>query len=73
LERVGAAVLLEEENLTGQRLADSVSSLIADPQRLHIMSIAARKLAHPDAARDIARMAAELARGVDANPAVSPT
>ena len=73
MEQAGAAVLLEEGNLTGEDLADSVSSLLADPQRLHTMSIAARRLAHPDAARDIARMAAELARGVDANATVSPT
>jgi UDP-N-acetylglucosamine--N-acetylmuramyl-(pentapeptide) pyrophosphoryl-undecaprenol N-acetylglucosamine transferase len=62
LEQAGAAVLLEEGNLTGQSLAPAVTSLMADPERLHTMGLAARKLAHPDAAGDIARMAAELAR-----------
>jgi UDP-N-acetylglucosamine--N-acetylmuramyl-(pentapeptide) pyrophosphoryl-undecaprenol N-acetylglucosamine transferase len=73
LEQAGAAVLLEEGNLTGETLAETVTSLIADPLRLNAMGLAARNLAHPDAARDIARMAAELARGVDAGTAVSPT
>jgi UDP-N-acetylglucosamine--N-acetylmuramyl-(pentapeptide) pyrophosphoryl-undecaprenol N-acetylglucosamine transferase len=61
LEQAGAAVLLEEANLTGESLAQTVTSLMSDPQRLHAMGLAARNLAHPHAARDIARMAAELA------------
>jgi UDP-N-acetylglucosamine--N-acetylmuramyl-(pentapeptide) pyrophosphoryl-undecaprenol N-acetylglucosamine transferase len=73
LEQAGAAVVLEEGKLTGQSLARAVTSLMTDPERLHTMGLAARELAHPDAARDIARMAAELARGVDASAAVSPT
>ncbi len=65
LERAGAAVLLEETRLDQVWLADAVSALLDDPERLARMSQAARQLSHPHAARDIANMAAELA-GVEA-------
>ena len=61
LERAGAAVMLEESNLTQQSLIDSVTALLNDPKRLQSMSDAARALSHPNAARDIAAMAAKLA------------
>jgi UDP-N-acetylglucosamine--N-acetylmuramyl-(pentapeptide) pyrophosphoryl-undecaprenol N-acetylglucosamine transferase len=60
LERAGAAVLLEEANLTGGRLAALVTELFADG-RLQEMGQAARKLAHPHAAEEVAKMAADLA------------
>jgi len=61
LERAGAAVVAEETQLEKVWLADTVAALMGDPGRLQRMSEAARKLAHPDAARDIAAMAARLA------------
>jgi UDP-N-acetylglucosamine--N-acetylmuramyl-(pentapeptide) pyrophosphoryl-undecaprenol N-acetylglucosamine transferase len=61
LERAGAAVVAEETKLEKVWLADTVAALMGDPGRLQRMSEAARKLAHPDAARDIAAMAARLA------------
>jgi len=61
LERAGAAVMLEETNLTSARLVREVSTLIADKDRLKQMGEAARRLAHPNAAKDIVRMAATLA------------
>jgi UDP-N-acetylglucosamine--N-acetylmuramyl-(pentapeptide) pyrophosphoryl-undecaprenol N-acetylglucosamine transferase len=61
LERAGAAVMLEESNLNREGLVDSVSTLFAEPSRLGKMGDAARKLSHPNAARDIAAMAARLA------------
>ena len=73
LEREGAAVLLEEANLTGERLAETVANLFADHKHLDQMGQSARKLAHPNAARDIAMMAVDLAGGVDARRAGSPT
>jgi UDP-N-acetylglucosamine--N-acetylmuramyl-(pentapeptide) pyrophosphoryl-undecaprenol N-acetylglucosamine transferase len=64
LERAGAAVVVEETKLESVWLADTLAALLSDPGRLQRMSQAARKLAHPDAAGDIAAMAARLA-GVD--------
>jgi UDP-N-acetylglucosamine--N-acetylmuramyl-(pentapeptide) pyrophosphoryl-undecaprenol N-acetylglucosamine transferase len=61
LERAGAAVMLEESKLTSESLVDAVSKLFTDPSRLQKMGDAARKLSHPNAARDIAVMAARLA------------
>jgi UDP-N-acetylglucosamine--N-acetylmuramyl-(pentapeptide) pyrophosphoryl-undecaprenol N-acetylglucosamine transferase len=61
LERAGAAVMLEEQKLTRESLVETVSSLLADASRLRTMGEAARKLSHPNAAHDIASMAAKLA------------
>jgi UDP-N-acetylglucosamine--N-acetylmuramyl-(pentapeptide) pyrophosphoryl-undecaprenol N-acetylglucosamine transferase len=61
LERAGAAVMLEEQKLTRESLVETVSSLLADALRLRTMGEAARKLSHPNAAHDIASMAAKLA------------
>jgi len=61
LARVGAAVVVEESKLEGVWLAETIAALLGDPRRLHVMSEAARGLAHPNAARDIAGMAARMA------------
>jgi UDP-N-acetylglucosamine--N-acetylmuramyl-(pentapeptide) pyrophosphoryl-undecaprenol N-acetylglucosamine transferase len=61
LERARAAVMLEESRLTSESLVDAVSELFTDPSRLEKMGDAARKLSHPNAARDIAAIAARLA------------
>jgi UDP-N-acetylglucosamine--N-acetylmuramyl-(pentapeptide) pyrophosphoryl-undecaprenol N-acetylglucosamine transferase len=61
LERAGAGVMLEESKLNRESLVETVSSLFGDPSRLARMGDAARKLSHPNAARDIAAMAARLA------------
>ncbi len=61
LERAGAAVVAEETQLERVWLADTIAALLTDPGRLQRMSAAARSLAHRDAARDIAEMAARLA------------
>jgi UDP-N-acetylglucosamine--N-acetylmuramyl-(pentapeptide) pyrophosphoryl-undecaprenol N-acetylglucosamine transferase len=61
LERAGAAVVVEETKLERVWLADTIAALLGDPGRLRRMSEAARKLAHPNAARDITAMAARLA------------
>ncbi len=57
----GAAVLLEETRLDEVWLVDSLRALLEDHARLRQMGEAARELAHPNAARDIAAMAARLA------------
>jgi UDP-N-acetylglucosamine--N-acetylmuramyl-(pentapeptide) pyrophosphoryl-undecaprenol N-acetylglucosamine transferase len=68
LARVGAAVVVEESKLEGVWLAETISALLGDPPRLEAMSGAARELAHPNAARDIAAMAAKIS---DQLPVVS--
>ncbi|MGA9967961.1 MAG: undecaprenyldiphospho-muramoylpentapeptide beta-N-acetylglucosaminyltransferase [Terriglobales bacterium] len=61
LQRAAAAVMLEESNLTRDSLVDVVSKLFSEASRLQAMGDAARRLSHPNAARDIAAMAARLA------------
>jgi len=52
----GAAVLIEDQHLSGGTLAGMVSTLLADPPRLARMSRAARSLAKPQASDDIAEL-----------------
>jgi len=61
LQRAGAAMMLEQSLLTPESLISAVTSLFADAARLRAMGEAARKLSHPNAAREIASMAARLA------------
>lgn len=61
LEKAGAAVLVEEPKLEGVWLAETIAALLNDSLRLAQMSQAARLLSHPNAAHDIANMAARLA------------
>ena len=60
LAREGAAVVVEESRLQGVWLAETIAALLQDPQRLQQMSQAAKSLAHPNAASDIAAMAARV-------------
>lgn len=50
----GAAVLLDDADVTPERLRHEVDALLADPARLHAMGQAALGFARPDAARAIA-------------------
>jgi UDP-N-acetylglucosamine--N-acetylmuramyl-(pentapeptide) pyrophosphoryl-undecaprenol N-acetylglucosamine transferase len=61
LVAAGAAVLLPESQLSPEKLVEVVESVMKDPARLNRMSEAARRLSHPNAARQIAAMAARLA------------
>ena len=61
LAKVGAAVVLEQGKLTRQTLIETVSSLLNDPARIDSMGQAALRMAHPNAAREIASMAARVA------------
>lgn len=54
LSGAGAAVVIAEDALTPERLADVVRPLLAEPSRLAAMSAAARTAAIPDAARRLA-------------------
>jgi UDP-N-acetylglucosamine--N-acetylmuramyl-(pentapeptide) pyrophosphoryl-undecaprenol N-acetylglucosamine transferase len=55
MERAGAAVVIPDAELTAQRLARTVAELVADRPRLAQLAAASRRLARPDAARDVAR------------------
>jgi UDP-N-acetylglucosamine--N-acetylmuramyl-(pentapeptide) pyrophosphoryl-undecaprenol N-acetylglucosamine transferase len=62
LERAAAAIVLQEAKLTSERLIDTITSLVKDCGRLKKMGLEARKLSHPNAAGEIAEMAARLAQ-----------
>jgi UDP-N-acetylglucosamine--N-acetylmuramyl-(pentapeptide) pyrophosphoryl-undecaprenol N-acetylglucosamine transferase len=59
--RAGAAVVVDERELTGDSLAAAITSLVSDPERRRRMSQAARTLARPDAAERIADRVEQLA------------
>ncbi len=50
VERAGGGRLIPQSELTGQRLADEIVSLLADPARLRNMAESIRRLSHPQAA-----------------------
>jgi UDP-N-acetylglucosamine--N-acetylmuramyl-(pentapeptide) pyrophosphoryl-undecaprenol N-acetylglucosamine transferase len=51
----GAAAVIPDGELTAERLSAAIAQLLSDESRLRAMSIAARRLAKPDAAERIAR------------------
>jgi UDP-N-acetylglucosamine--N-acetylmuramyl-(pentapeptide) pyrophosphoryl-undecaprenol N-acetylglucosamine transferase len=61
LARAGAAVVVEESKLEGVWLAETIAALLQDSSQLLRMSAAARELAHPNAAQEIAAIAARVA------------
>jgi UDP-N-acetylglucosamine--N-acetylmuramyl-(pentapeptide) pyrophosphoryl-undecaprenol N-acetylglucosamine transferase len=60
LEAAGAAVMLDEGELTGERLASELRDLLADEERRQAMATRARGLSRPDAAEAIASRAESL-------------
>lgn len=58
----GAAITIEDSELTGELVRELVSELLGDPERLAEMAAAARSLARPDAAQ---RVAAEILAALD--------
>jgi UDP-N-acetylglucosamine--N-acetylmuramyl-(pentapeptide) pyrophosphoryl-undecaprenol N-acetylglucosamine transferase len=54
LERAGAAVVLEEKDLSGPSLATAIAGLVNDPARIDAMEAQARTLGRPDAAARVA-------------------
>ena len=61
LAEVNAARLLPQAELTSDRLAEDIAALLSNRAALAQMAQAARKLAHPDAAGEIARIVARAA------------
>lgn len=60
--RLGAAEMVLDRDLTVERLCALVLPLLGDRQRLAAMGAAARTLAHPNAAAELADAVAELAQ-----------
>lgn len=60
LSDAGAAVLIADDVLESEQLAQLLKSLASDPQRLRLMSDAARKMARPDACDRVARICQEV-------------
>jgi UDP-N-acetylglucosamine--N-acetylmuramyl-(pentapeptide) pyrophosphoryl-undecaprenol N-acetylglucosamine transferase len=54
MSKAGAAVVITDAELSGARLGGEVATLLADRERLQAMSAAAKRLARPDAAREVA-------------------
>jgi UDP-N-acetylglucosamine--N-acetylmuramyl-(pentapeptide) pyrophosphoryl-undecaprenol N-acetylglucosamine transferase len=63
LEAAGAAAVVDERGLSGERLAAVVSGLLAADDRLAAMAGAMRTFARPDAAQRIVDRALALAGG----------
>jgi len=61
MEQANAAVVLEETRLDEVWLIDTIEALLEDPARLGRMSDAARAMSHPNAAKEIAELAAKVA------------
>lgn len=57
LENLGAAIVIRDAELSGERLADTVERLISDKAALAAMAEASRGLGRPEAAAAIARLA----------------
>jgi UDP-N-acetylglucosamine--N-acetylmuramyl-(pentapeptide) pyrophosphoryl-undecaprenol N-acetylglucosamine transferase len=62
LVAAGAAVLIPDGELDGERLAGELDALLADTERLRAMGAAARELGHPDAAARVAALVQAHAR-----------
>lgn len=63
MERAGAAVLLPDAELSGDRLVHEIDALLEDPARMQAMATAARAASRPKAATHIVNVAEEHARG----------
>jgi UDP-N-acetylglucosamine--N-acetylmuramyl-(pentapeptide) pyrophosphoryl-undecaprenol N-acetylglucosamine transferase len=63
MSQAGAAIAIPDEELSAARLAREVAVLLADRPRLAAMAAAARALARPEAAREVARELLDAAGG----------
>jgi UDP-N-acetylglucosamine--N-acetylmuramyl-(pentapeptide) pyrophosphoryl-undecaprenol N-acetylglucosamine transferase len=60
LERSGAGRMILQQDLSGERLAQEIATLIREPERVNTMEQAARKLARGDAAAAVVDMIEKL-------------
>lgn len=59
LASAGAALMIEERELSGERLAQALAALVREPARIEAMESAARRLGRPDAAARVADLLVE--------------
>ena len=64
LERAGAARMILQADLTGERLASEVAELIGSPEKISAMETAAKSIGRPDAAERTVDIIEELKRNV---------
>jgi UDP-N-acetylglucosamine--N-acetylmuramyl-(pentapeptide) pyrophosphoryl-undecaprenol N-acetylglucosamine transferase len=62
LVSAGAAVMIEERDLTGEVLAREIRAILSSPERLDAMARAAGRLGSPQAAKEIADVCIDLVR-----------
>lgn len=72
LAGAGAAVVVPDAELSAERLSRELETLLADPEHLDAMATAARSLARPRAAHDIALLAEQVARRLPPRRPPSP-
>ena len=70
LEQAGGAIVIDDDTVDGGRLADLLDPLVADRRRRMAMAEAARSVARPDAATDVARLLLQ-AGGIDVEPGLT--
>ena len=69
MAQAGAAIVLEQEGLTGARLAEEIARWVDDPSARRQMAEASRRIGQPDAAR---RLAEEILRLVGHGNGTTP-
>jgi UDP-N-acetylglucosamine--N-acetylmuramyl-(pentapeptide) pyrophosphoryl-undecaprenol N-acetylglucosamine transferase len=62
LERAGAGIMILQRDLSGERLAREIATLVREPQKITAMEQAARELARGDAAAAVVDLVEELVR-----------
>jgi UDP-N-acetylglucosamine--N-acetylmuramyl-(pentapeptide) pyrophosphoryl-undecaprenol N-acetylglucosamine transferase len=58
----GGGMVVADADLTPELVAREVAALVGDPPRLAAMTTAAARVGHPDAARQVAQAALDIAR-----------
>ena len=56
LEAAGAGKMILQQDLSGERLAEEITKLVREPEKITTMEQAARKLARGDAAAAVVEM-----------------
>lgn len=58
----GAAILIEEKDLTPQKFSTDIAEVLSDPEKLKRMAVAARKLGKPEAGSRLAKLILQMAK-----------